>query len=54
MYMFCAAQRRNRDNSGIVLRKVGIPTLSASSRIVPDNSRKCKGYIMVRYGLCAK
>ena len=43
MYMLCAAQRRNRDNSGIVLHKVGIPTLSASSGIVPDNSRIAQG-----------
>ena len=53
MYMFC----RNRDNSGIVLRKVGIPTLSADSGIVPDNSRIAQGIlcrIIVRYGLCAK
>ena len=27
------------DNSGIVLHKVGIPTLSADSGIVPDTSR---------------
>ena len=38
-----SAQSRNRDNSGIVLRKVGIPTLSADSRIVPDNSRIAQG-----------
>ena len=30
---------KNRYNSGIVLRKVGIPTLSANSGIVPDNSK---------------
>ena len=35
----CWAQSKNRYNSGIVLRKVGILTLSANSGIVPDNSR---------------
>ena len=35
----CSAQCRNRGNSGIVQRKVGIPALSADSGIVPDNSR---------------
>ena len=35
----CSAQSRNRYNSGIVLRKVGILTLYANSGIVPDNSR---------------
>ena len=34
-----SAQRKNRYNSGILLRKVGILTLSADSGIVPDNSR---------------
>ena len=35
--MFCAS--RSRGNSGIVLRKVGIPTLYVDSGIVPDSSR---------------
>ena len=44
----CSAQCRNRDDSGIVLRKVGIPTLSADSGIVPDNSRIAQGiYILL-------
>ena len=45
----CSAQCRNRDNSGIVLRKVGIPTLSADSGIVPDNSRIAHGIYVVLY-----
>ena len=40
---YCSAQSRNRDISGIVLRKVGIPTLSADSGIVPDNSSIAQG-----------
>ena len=40
----CSAQCRNLDNSGIVLRKVGIPTLP-----IPELYRTilelCKGYI---------
>ena len=43
----CSAQSRNQDNSGIVLRKVGIPTLSADSGIVPDNSRIAQGIHVV-------
>ena len=44
----CSAQHRNLDNSGIVLHKVGIPTLSADSRIVPDISRIVQGiYILL-------
>ena len=44
----CSAQCRNWDNSGIVLRKVGIPTLSADSGIVLDNSRIAQGiYILL-------
>ena len=43
----CSAQCRNRDNSGIVLRKVGIPTLFADSGIVPDNSRIAQGIHVV-------
>ena len=44
----CSVQCRNRDNSGIVLRKVGIPTLSADLGIVPDNSRIAQGiYILL-------
>ena len=39
----CSAQSKNRYNSGIVLRKVGILTLSANSGIVPDNSRIAQG-----------
>ena len=39
--------RRNRDNSGIVVRKVGIITLSADSRIAPDNSRIAQGIHVV-------
>ena len=39
----CSAQRKNWYNSGIVLRKVGILTLSANSGIVPDNSRIAQG-----------
>ena len=43
-----SAQYRNRDNFGIVLRKVGIPTLSAGTGIVPDNSRIAQGiYILL-------
>ena len=37
----------NRDNVGIVLRKEGIPTLSANSGIVPDNSRIAEGIHVV-------
>ena len=37
----CSAECRNPGNSGIVLLKVGIPTLSADSRIVPDSSKDC-------------
>ena len=43
----CSAQCRNRDDSGIVLRKVGIPTLSADSGIVPENSRIAQGIHVV-------
>ena len=43
----CSAQSRNRDNAGIVLCKVGIPTLSADSGIVPDNSRIAQGIHVV-------
>ena len=53
----CSAQSKNRYNSGIVLRKVRIPTLSADSGIVPDNSRIAQGgiyRIIIRYTLCAK
>ena len=39
----CSAQSKIRYNSGIVLRKVGIFTLSANSGIVPDNSRIAQG-----------
>ena len=39
----CSAQSKNWYNSGIVLRKVGILTLSANSGIVPDNSRIAQG-----------
>ena len=39
----CTVQCRNLDNSGIVLRKVGILTLSDDSGIVPDNSRIAHG-----------
>ena len=39
----CSAQSKNRYNSGIVLRKVRILTLSADSGIVPDNSRIAQG-----------
>ena len=39
----CSAQSKNRYNSGIVLRKVGILTMSANSGIVPDNSRIAQG-----------
>ena len=39
----CSAQSKNRCNSGIVLRKVGILTLSTNSGIVPDNSRIVQG-----------
>ena len=39
----CSAQSKNRYNSGIVLRKGGILTLSANSGIVPDNSRIAQG-----------
>ena len=46
MYI-CSAQCRNQDNSGIVLGKVGIPTLSADSGIVPDNSRIAQGLYVV-------
>ena len=42
--MYISAKCRNRDNSGIVLRKVGIPTLSTDSGIAPDSSRMRKGY----------
>ena len=35
----CSALSKNRYNSGIALRTVGILTLSADSGIVPDNSR---------------
>ena len=42
-----SAQCRNRDNYGIVLRKVGIPNLSADSGIVPDNSRIAQGIHVV-------
>ena len=53
----CSAQSKNRYNSGIVLRKVGILTLSANSGIVPDNSRIAQGVSLVyRLGVrpCAK
>ena len=45
----CSAQCRNRHNSGIVMRKVGISTLSADSRIVPDNSRITQGIYILLY-----
>ena len=35
----CSVQSKNRYNSGIVLRIVGILTLSANTGLVPDNSR---------------
>ena len=44
---FCSAQSKNRYNSGIVLRKVGIPTLSVDSGIVPDISRIVQGIYIV-------
>ena len=47
MECICSAQCRNRDNSGIVQRKVGIPALSADSGIVPDNSRTAQGIYVV-------
>ena len=53
----CSAQSKNRYNSGIVLGKVGILTLSANSGIVPDNSRIAQGVSLVyRLGVrpCAK
>ena len=62
MYI-CSAQSKNRYNSGIVLRKVGILTLSANSGIVPDNSRIAQGRIptlrrtileLYRFSLCAE
>ena len=43
----CSAQSKNRYNSGIVLRKVAIPNLSADSGIVPDNSRIAQGIYTV-------
>ena len=43
----CSAQSRKRDNSEIVLRKVRVPTLSANSGIVPDNSRIAQGIYVV-------
>ena len=46
-FCLCSAQCRNRDNSGIFLRKVGIPTLSDDSGIVPDNSRFSQGIHVV-------
>ena len=46
-WCICSVQCRNRDNSGIVLRKIGIPTLCADSRIVPDNSRIAQGIHVV-------
>ena len=42
MYI-CSAKSKNRYNSGIVLRKVGILTLSANTGIVLDNSRIAHG-----------
>ena len=58
VYWIWSAQCRNRDDSGIVLRKVGIPTLSADSGIVQDNSRIAQGIHVLwwadNYGLCAK
>ena len=39
----CSAQNKNRYISGMVLRKVGILTLSANSGIVPGNSRIAQG-----------
>ena len=53
----CSAQSKNRYNSGIVLRKVGILTLSVNSGIVPGNSRIAQGVSLVyRLGVrpCAK
>ena len=47
MFYICSAQCKNPDNSGIVLRKVGIPTLSTDSGIVPDNSRTAQGIHVV-------
>ena len=46
MYI-CLAQSNNRYNSGIVLRKVGMPTLSADSGIVLENSRIAQGIYIV-------
>ena len=43
----CSAQSKNRYNSRIVLRKVGILTLLANSGIVPDNSRIAQGVSLV-------
>ena len=57
LFYICSAQSKNRYNSGIVLRKVGILTLSANSGIVPDNSRIAQGVSLVyRLGVrpCAK
>ena len=49
----CSAQSKDRYNSGIVLRKVGILTLSANSGIVPDNSRIAQViYVENVYGMC--
>ena len=44
--MFCAMKESGQFR--IVLRKVGIPTLSADSGTVPDNSRIAQGvYILL-------
>ena len=45
--MYVSAQCKNQDNSGIVLHKVGIPTLTADSGIVPDNSRIAQGICII-------
>ena len=52
----CSAQCENWDNSGIVRRKVGIPTLSADCGIVPDNSRTAQGIHIVLWSdtVCAQ
>ena len=47
LHVYVLRNCRNRDSSGILLRKVGIPTLSADSGIVPDNSRIAEGIYVV-------
>ena len=43
----CSTKCKRWDDSGIVLRKVGIPTLSSNSGIIRDNSCIAQGTSIV-------